>query len=494
MKKRFVSTLLALIIGFSVFPMTILADESTMVKTPTIDAGSRHSLAIKKDGSLWLWGGLGGGVGGYVTPTKVMDGVISASSGDVHLLLVRTDGSLWAWGGNYYGTIGNGTSADQKLPIKVMDGVASVSAGSNYSLAVKNDGSLWGWGCNMYGQLGDGTCGIFDDTDMVLDYNIKYNPQKIMDNVAISYASEFCSYAIKTDGSLWAWGDNKLGQLGDGTTIDRLFPVKIMDDVICVSNCAAVKKDGSLLVWGYYMPMDDLLTSNSNPVKIMDDVVYVSGQRALKNDGSLWHFGFPILEGGSWKIEKVMDEIVSISSNRLILKADSSLWAWGHNFHGVIGDGTTDVYNDDGKLIVDSTKYSPVKIMDNVLIPGQEPMLPSNNPINIIINSAFLFLDQPPVIENGRTLVPVATIANALEAEAVWNGDTKVVTIIKDAKVIKLTIGSNVVSVDGKDTIIDVPARIIGGRTMVPVRFVATYFGAEVVWDGNKQEISIITR
>jgi hypothetical protein len=100
-----------------------------------------------------------------------------------------------------------------------MDDVICVAAGDGHSLAVKTDGSLWAWGNNTLGQLGDGT-------------NLSRNkPVKIMDGVFSVAAKEFHSLALKKDGSLWAWGNNEYGQLGDGTTINRYTPVKIMDGV-----------------------------------------------------------------------------------------------------------------------------------------------------------------------------------------------------------------------------------------------------------------------
>ena len=99
----------------------------------------------------------------------------------------------------------------------------TVSLGYVHSAAIKSDGSLWTWGNNDAGQLGDGTT-----TD-------RSTPVKVMDNVAAVSLGFYHSAAIKSDGSLWIWGVNGYGQLGDGTTTNRSTPVKVMDNVAAVS-------------------------------------------------------------------------------------------------------------------------------------------------------------------------------------------------------------------------------------------------------------------
>ncbi|MDY4873393.1 MAG: FN3 associated domain-containing protein, partial [Alloprevotella sp.] len=144
----------------------------------------------------------------------------------------------------------------------------NMSASTSHTIATKNDGSLWAWGYNSYGQLGDGTT------------TNKTTPIKIMDNVVSTSASRYHSLAIKNDGSLWAWGRNSYGQLGDGTTTNKTTPVKIMDNVVSTSaglyHSLAIKNDGSLWAWGDNSDGqlgDGTTTNKTTPVKIMDNVV-----------------------------------------------------------------------------------------------------------------------------------------------------------------------------------------------------------------------------
>ncbi len=220
--------------------------------------------------------------------------IISAGFRDS--FLIDTDGSLWAWGYNgdvlygHYGQLGDGTTINRYEPVKIMDGVISVSAGDGHTMAIKSDGSLWAWGVNYSGQIGDGT------------KTSRYEPVKIMDDVVSVSAGGSHTMAMKSDGSLWAWGDNQNGRLGDGTTTHRYEPAKIMDDVVSVSaggsHTMAIKSDGTLWVWGNNFRGQIGDGTNKDryiPIKIMDDVVSVAAgdyhSMAIKSDGTLWVWG-----------------------------------------------------------------------------------------------------------------------------------------------------------------------------------------------------------
>lgn len=293
--------------GLEVSPVKI------MENVVSVGCSMYHTAAVKKDGSLWAWGmndcgECGNGQKGdeiyndqryHLSPVKVMDDVATVSCGGSHTAAIKKDGSLWLFGSNAYGQIGNDGGIIQTVPVKVMDDVVYVSCGSDYTAAVKADGSLWTWGGNEDGQLGNGEKGR----------GLKqYTPIKIMDDVV--YVS--CGYnhtaAIKKDGSLWTWGTNGRGCLGVGSTStvdDSYIPVKVMDDVAMV-NCrtfitAAIKTDGSLWAWGSnYRNIIDTNSSENigTPTKIMDDgCCFIDlgddGCQAfvIKNDGTLYGWG-----------------------------------------------------------------------------------------------------------------------------------------------------------------------------------------------------------
>jgi len=258
----------------SVEPVKIMDDVSEA------STGVCTHLAVKTDGTLWAWGRYVGNRTNkqYSTPQKILDNVSTACTGFGHSLALKKDGALWAWGQNNDGEVGDGSGRERLTPVKVLDNVVSMSAGYGFSAAVKADGSLWTWGRNWQGELGDGTTWIWGpnwdwhssdpEEDALLqdtlaawvemwgswanrDHSV---PTQVLDKVAGVYTANNNTYALRTDGSLWGWGSNVCGAVGDGTTEDRLFPVPVLDQVSDVAvgwdHVLACRTDGSLWTWG----------------------------------------------------------------------------------------------------------------------------------------------------------------------------------------------------------------------------------------------------
>ena len=198
-------------------------------------SASGHIAALKEDGTLWTWGNnedgqLGDGTSGDPPPNSFVPVTdpdpsitwIAASTGGEHTVAIKSNGTLWTWGRNNYGELGNGTTDYKHIPSPIADPDSSiawvaVSAGNAHTVAIKSNGTLWAWGYNNYGQLGDNT----------ITYSLK--PIQIgKDRWKGVTAGGASTMAIREDGTLWAWGDNRKGQLGDGTTKVRTTPTRVI--------------------------------------------------------------------------------------------------------------------------------------------------------------------------------------------------------------------------------------------------------------------------
>ena len=357
-------------------------------------AGETSVFLIKEDNSLWAWGSniygrLGDGTAstsiwrnqGIVVnnnrnrPVHIMDNVSIIKSTWNSTFVIQNDGNLWAWGRNDRGQLGDGTRTDRYNPTLIMTNVAYVYPAASTTFAIKTDGSLWAWGENRNGNIGDGTTSIEEWRDEyrhwhMIEDNTRCSPVHIMDNVASVKATGSSTFAIKTDGSLWAWGRNLSGQLGDGTNINRYSPVYIMENVFEVhflseSSSAtkfATKNDGSLWAWGRDW--------TDTPAQILVDVAKVhlswDATFAIQSDGTLWGWGMnlggQVGTGSTGRIRhpaRIMEDVTSVHtahSATFAVQTDGTLWAWGSNFDRLIGDGTT------------ANRHRPVKIMEDVIL------------------------------------------------------------------------------------------------------------------------------
>lgn len=306
------------------------------VGQPTlVDAGNARAY-IDQNHTLWAWGeNKYGQLGNGTTedsdePVRVMENVYSISADAFSMMAIKNDGSLWAWGENTSGALGfkGGNVKDvyqtiQTVPVKVMDNVAAVcTVGENGTAVIKKDGTLWLW--NGYGEsptkYTDNVIAVslgYDSTELAFikaDHSLwvkssssKTAKQVMNDVIDVAAGSRFI-LALKSDHTLWTWGDNSYGQLGNGTMTASNTPIKVMDNVTAISAtydaAAAIQSDYTLWAWGnnaYYKLGTRKINASeygiggyqvlTTPTKIMDDVVYANlkyRMNAVKRDGTLW--------------------------------------------------------------------------------------------------------------------------------------------------------------------------------------------------------------
>jgi alpha-tubulin suppressor-like RCC1 family protein len=219
----------------------------------TVTTGGATTCATKTDRTLWCWGS---GTG-FTTPTQVgtdTDWQSVITSGD-HTCATKTTGTLWCWGANTYGQLGDGTTTNRTSPTQI--GTATdwrnIDAGYFHTCATKTTGTLWCWGLNDKGQLGDGTT-----TNRLTPTQI--GGASDWRQVDASYSSDtYYSHhtcATKTTGTLWCWGENLFGQLGDGTATQRNSPTQVGTATDRQSVTAgnkytcALRTNGGLSCWG----------------------------------------------------------------------------------------------------------------------------------------------------------------------------------------------------------------------------------------------------
>jgi alpha-tubulin suppressor-like RCC1 family protein len=329
--------------------LTTLAISGTAPLTGVTQAacGANHTIALLSDGTVATWGANGRGQLGDNSATErhrpglvlsgaggSLGGVASALAGDSFSLALLSSGGVVAWGRGTDGELGNAATIDQKLPVQVnavggvgsLSNAVSIATGRYHGLALLSDGTVAAWGLNGSGQLGDNTT-VQRSTPISV---IGLGGSGTLQNVVAVAGGANHSLALLSDGTVAAWGMNTNGQLGDFSTTQRRTPVLVagiggtgnLQNVVAISAAAshslALLSDGTMVAWGLntngQLGNNSLIQSNT-PVKVV----------GLTGTGSL---------GG----------IVGLAAGRLhslALGADGSVYAWGLDQNGQLGDNSS---------------------------------------------------------------------------------------------------------------------------------------------------------
>jgi alpha-tubulin suppressor-like RCC1 family protein len=337
--------------------------------------------AVRAQGivSVWGWNAYGqlgdGSLTDAATPVQLssVSGVTAVAGGFYHSLALKSDGTVWAWGRNDHGQLGNGTNTSSDVPVQVtgLANVIAIAAGGDHSLALKNDGTVWTWGWNGNGQLGDGT---------LSDSSIPVQVTGLAGIIAISGGGAH-SLALANDGTLWAWGANGFGQLGDGTSTDSATPISILTDVTAIAagdfHSLALKSDSTVWSWGYnyYGQLGngtfDVAApyGNATPSAVpgLGGVTAIAAgyyhSLALKSDGTVWAWGFNLfgeLGNSTYTTAAPFGSDVPVrvtaltgvaalaagAYHSMALRSDGTVWAWGFNYYGQLGNSTAPANSD----------------------------------------------------------------------------------------------------------------------------------------------------
>ncbi len=279
-------------------------------------AARLHTVYLKNDGTIWTWGSnsngqLGNGTSGPGTDSNIpvqvpgLLGMTAIAAGTNFTVALKNDGTVWTWGYNAYGQLGNGTQTDSNIPVQVgLSSVIAIAAGYDHTVALVNSsgGTVWTWGHNANGQLGNGT---------QTDSNIPVQVGGLTSMMAIAAGNAFtvALQSVRLDSQVWAWGSNNNGQLGNGNTTDIWSPVSVsglsstgaIGIAAGYDHAVAMKTDGTVWAWGGNSngQLGNGTTSGSViPVQVtaMSGAETVAaGEKdtvTLRIDGTVWAWGY----------------------------------------------------------------------------------------------------------------------------------------------------------------------------------------------------------
>jgi alpha-tubulin suppressor-like RCC1 family protein len=289
----------------------------------TVSAGGAHTMAIRDGGGLFTWGrnnngqlGLGASASSsYNTPQQVGSerNWSNISAGNSHCLALKNNNTLWAWGRNSDGQVGVGSNAAMfSSPQQIGSDTnwSAISAGIEFCIALKSNGTLWSWGDNTYGQLGDNS---------IVDKNAPVQIGTDTNWTQIAAGTDHV-IALKSNGTLWAWGRNNVGQFGAASPTSSLVPIQIGTDTnwskiaAGIEHSIAIKNDNTYWVWGGNTNGqfgNGTMTSSSTPTSISA-------------------FNNPI-------------QFSKGNQHSVVIKPDGTLWSAGGNTSGQLGNGNNTV-------------------------------------------------------------------------------------------------------------------------------------------------------
>lgn len=288
----------------------------------SVSAGGSHTCAVRQSGTVACWGAnssgqLGDGtVTARVTPVSLAmpTGIAELALGGLHSCALSTGGLVHCWGENGSGQLGDGTDLQRTSPILVpgLSSVTSIAAGGSHTCATLTNRTVRCWGLNANGQLGDAT---------TMNRNTPVQVSAVTGATKVALGSRH-SCALLSDGRVRCWGDNRFGQLGDGTTTSPRTTSVLVSGLSNVSTIAA---------------------AFSHTCAISEGLVYCWGSngRGQLGNGTTSSSNTPVLVSGLTNAVELSSGLGSDGYHTCARRGDGSVWCWGENGSGQIGDGTT---------------------------------------------------------------------------------------------------------------------------------------------------------
>jgi alpha-tubulin suppressor-like RCC1 family protein len=302
-----------------------------LTKVIAIAGGANTAYALRRDGTVWAWGDdaqdeLGdSGASPRQIPKRVRvpGGIVAIAAGAFSAYALRRDGTVWAWGSNSFDQLGTGGGIlPGGVPRRVdrLAGIVAIAGGSGDGYALDRDGRVWAWGDNSLGQLGPGGCTA--PRDLTHDGSgcpVAGGPVEVrgLTGVTAIAAGADSVYALRRDGTVWAWGDGSFGALGIRTGhpfVDQPVRIRGLEHVVSITAGAvtgyAIVRDGTVWAWGRGVD-GELGDGSTGNQAVPTRVLKLTGVIKLAGGGTMAY----------------------------ALDRHGLLWAWGSDLYGQLGNG-----------------------------------------------------------------------------------------------------------------------------------------------------------
>lgn len=333
---------------------------------------------------------------------------IGTGSTNQHSVIVKPDGKIYSWGLNSYWQLGNKSSVNTNTPVAAYTGgvlggkvITQVANGSNHTVALSNDGKIYAWGLNNYGQVGNGTIGVAIEPVLISSNGTLNGKTAIQVAAGLEH-----TVALATDGTVYAWGNNSNGQLGDGTNNNSNVPVAVYNSGVLsgkniiqiaagANHSVALASDGTVYAWGNNT--NGQLGNGTNNSSNVPVAVFTSGELngkliikiaagvnhtvALASDGTVYTWGLngagqlgngnfndynvPVAVNTSGVLNgKSISQIAAGGYFTLALSSDNQIYSWGSNGSGQLGNGNNN--NSNVPVAVDQSVILSGKIISQI--------------------------------------------------------------------------------------------------------------------------------
>ncbi len=416
-----------------------------------------------------------------------------------------------------------------------LDNVRKVTDCGLHRLILRTDGTVWAWGRDV-----DDILGVSDNLFYAVDDGILNSvtaPAKVnnLDGVVDIACGPDRSYAIKEDGTVWIWGKDSNG----GTIYHTPIQMREIDNAVGISvngySVNLLNSNGTVVSFTSFGPESTyhpntpeyvLRSEPENSDVLLDGIVTISSggyhNLFLNYDGEVWFSGKPLSNSNFNPIAikvNIPEKVVAVSAGTyysLFLSATGKVYEWGVRWIGAVQEVILEprpiqsldevstietgyklhyAIKRDGSLWqwgMDHFNAGGTIYQDPVELATGTTML-QHDPLYLTVNNQIINAVQSPVIIDKLAYLPIRTVAEYLGAEVLWDEARDQISISTKANKISTQINSSIAVINGKEMIMEGPALLLNGYSMVPVRFILNAFGATVDWDNDFRSLRIIT-